>query len=564
MLVGMVTAARRAPDRVALVMADGRRLTFSQLRDRVGRAAAGFAAHGIGPGARTVVLTPPAPDFAVAIFGLFACGAVPVLVDPGIGGRRVRAALDEVRPTAFVGSTRAHVARRVLGWAPSAHRLVVTDTDRPVRLLPGSDVATLAQVERDGGVHGDDPGTWTPRPDEHDAALLFTSGSTGAPKAVVYRHPHFAAQLAALRAVYDLRPGDVTVATFPPFALFGPALGQTTVLPDMDFTRPASADPAHLREVIAGHAADLLFASPALLAALARHGRPLPSLRLVLSAGAPVPGHVAAAVAALLPPGAQVTTPYGMTEALPICAIAGDELHETARHHDPPRGVCVGAPVPETDVLVIGVDDRPLPLVTADHAVADGRVGELVVRGPQVTDSYADRADATSRAKTNWDGRPAHRTGDLMWRDDQGRLWFCGRTVHRVVTADDTLDPLPIEQLVLDHPHVQRAALVGVPADGRVEPVLVVQPTDAAASGLRPWSPRGRAAAAALIAELRGRLGAHPHSAAVTQVLLRRHFPVDARHNAKIGYEQLTRWATAHRHRRLTWVGRRAFGGGPT
>jgi acyl-CoA synthetase (AMP-forming)/AMP-acid ligase II len=354
----------------------------------------------------------------------------------------------------------------------------------------------------------------------------------------------------------------VTVATFPPFALFGPALGQTTVLPDMDFTRPAAADPEHLRDLMARHEADLLFASPALLASLARHRRSLPSLRPVLSSGAPVPGHVVDTITTLLPEGAAISTPYGMTEALPICAIGGAELLATTTLYGPPRGVCVGAPAPDTDVLVIGVDDRPLPAIGAGDVVEDGHVGELVVRGPQVTGAYAGRPAATARAKTTWQGRTAHRTGDLAWRDAHGRLWFCGRAVHRVHTAAGPIDPLPVEQLVLDHPHVERAALVGIGDAGAMHPVLVVQPTSGAVASA--WRPAARRRRARLFADLRARLDAHPHGAVVETVLLRRRIPVDARHNAKIGYEQLARWAAARRRGRTTWVGRRAFGGGPT
>lgn len=560
LLAGMVTAALEGPDRPALVLADGDSLSFGALLDRVTRAAAGLGSHGIGPGMRTVLLAPPGPDFIIAAFALLARGAVPVLIDPGIGLRRVGAALREVAPQAFVGSDRAHLARRVLRWAPTARRLVVTGTTRGPRLSGGPGAACLSELQRHAAPAGGHT-AWTPRAAADEAALLFTSGSTGAPKAVVHRHPHLAATMATLRSVYDLRPGEVTVATFPPFALFGPALGQTTVLPAIDFTRPAAADPGHLRTLIAEHRADLLFASPALLAALADHGRPLPSLRLILSAGAPVPGHVVDTVTALLPAGAAVTTPYGMTEALPVCVIGGDELRATGALHQPPRGVCVGRPVPGTDVLVIDVVDRPVAAITADDRVVDGQVGELVVRGPQVTDAYAGRPEATARTKTSWDERTAHRTGDLAWRDGDGRLWFCGRAVHRVQTARGPIDPLPVEQLVLGHPRVRRAALVGVTGDGAPRPVLVVQPTDHAASA---WRPGARAARAGLVTELRARLDAHPHGAVVERILLRRRIPVDARHNAKIGYEQLARWATARLRRRVTWVGRRAFGGGPT
>ena len=567
LLDGLVTAARTAPARPAVITTGREPLTFAQLTARVSAAAAGFTRLGMAGGTRTVVLVPPGHDFVVTIYGLLACGAVPVLLDPGIGVRRVRSAINEVRPQAFVGAARAHRARRLLRWAPSTDSLVVAGDARADRRRAGAGVVSLSFVEHLGHVTAGPDDSWTPQTDDHEAGLLFTSGSTGAPKAVVYRHGHFAAAVRALQASYGLTAGEVTVATFAPFALFGPAMGMTTVLPAIDYTRPASADPGHLYDVIAAYAADVLFASPTLLASLARHGRAsgmsLPSLRLVLSAGAPVPAHVVAATAALVPPDAVVSTPYGMTEALPISVIAGDELRTTAALHDPPRGVCVGRPVTGTDATVIdaghGVRDQIGP---EDH-LADGEVGELLVAGPQVTEAYAGRPDATALARTTWAGRHAHRTGDLAWRDGDGRLWFCGRMAHRVPTAAGALAPLPLEQLVLDHPAVQRAALVGVPWDADVRsPVLVVQYTADAAAGLRPWRRGARTRRAALLAELRARLDAHAHGAAVARILLRRHVPVDARHNAKIGYEQLARWATRRERRRPAWVGRRAFGGG--
>ncbi|MBW3606228.1 MAG: AMP-binding protein [Actinobacteria bacterium] len=569
LLAGLAATARSAPARPAVVGPGDEQLSFAALHTRVTAVAAGLRTRGLGGGARTVVLVPPGPDFVVAIYGLLAGGGVPVLVDPGIGVRRVARALAAVAQAALIGSTRAHVARRVLRWAPSARHHILTD-DVPglvARACGATD--TLADVERDGRhAIANGHAAWTPRADADEAALLFTSGSTGPPKAVVYRHPHFAAQLAALTSRFRLRAAETNVATFPPFALFGPAIGMTTVLPSMDFTRPAAADPRALFALVQRSGADVLFASPALLSVLARYGRAhdcgLPTVRLVLSAGAPVPADVATAMASLLAPEAVVATPYGMTEALPVCTIGGAELRAPADANQPPRGVCIGTPVADTDVMIIAVTDSPIARLSPAHAVATGQVGELVVAGPQVTEAYVDRPAATARAKTTWQGRVAHRTGDLAWCDPHGRLWFCGRTAHRVHTAAGHMDPLPIERLVTGHPAVRRAALVGVGDATTADPVLIVQPEDAVWHRLRPWIPGGRRRRSALVRDLRARLDADDDGARVTQVLLRRRFPVDARHNAKVGYEQLARWAAARRRGRLAWVGRRAFGGAAT
>ena len=251
----------------------------------------------------------PTPEFFLLMFALFKAGAVPVLVDPGIDKRALKQCLDEARAEAFIGIPLAHVARVLLGWAKSA-RLRITTGARA--WLADT---TLAQVEREGAGAG--PQLSATAPDDV-AAILFTSGSTGVPKGVVYRHRHFVAQIQMLGQAFGVAPGGVDLPTFPPFALFDPALGLSSIIPDMDPTRPAQADPRKLHDAIARFGVDQLFGSPALMGVLARFGQPLPTLRRVTSAGAPVPADVVAKMRELLPPDAQFWTPYGATECLPV------------------------------------------------------------------------------------------------------------------------------------------------------------------------------------------------------------------------------------------------------
>jgi len=526
--------ARERPEQIAM-RCPGRNgrydiaLSYAQLDARSDAIAAGLAQHGIVRGTRTVVMVRPTPEFFLLMFALFKAGAVPVLVDPGIDKRALKQCLDEAQPEAFIGIPLAHLARVVLGWARSAR----------VRVTTGAQAwfsdATLAQIERDGA--NARPQLADTQPDEV-AAILFTSGSTGVPKGVVYRHRHFVAQIDMLRSAFGIEAGGIDLPTFPPFALFDPALGVTSIIPDMDPTRPARADPRRLVQTIERFGITQLFGSPALVAVLARHNVHLPTVKRVTSAGAPVPADVVATMRTLLPDDAQLWTPYGATECLPVAVIEGRELQATREATERGAGTCVGRPVSPNEVRIIRIDDAAIAEWDNALQVQPGHVGEITVAGPTATDTYYNRDAATRLAKIRErraDGseRIVHRMGDLGWFDADGRLWFCGRKTQRVVTADTTLCTEQIEPIFNTHPDVRRTALVGIGAFGAQQAVLCVELRD----GVKQ-DQRDRVAS-----ELRHIANGQVQTAKVEAFLFHPKFPVDIRHNAKIGREKLVVWA---------------------
>jgi olefin beta-lactone synthetase len=517
--------ARAHPDRTALALPSVRGFrttTYAALDARVDRVAAGLLHAGVTPGMRTALLVPPTPDFFALAFALLRLRAVPVLVDPGIGKDKVKGCLAEAAPEAFLGIAKAHLARRVLGWAPSARVLVTAGLGPP---LGGR---TLRRVEQDGAWRT--PFVPPERPAGTPAAIFFTSGSTGPPKGVEHDDASLLAQAELLSRLYGLGPDQVMLSTFPPFALYGPALGMTTVVPRMDATRPAAVVPSRVVDAADRFGATVMFGSPGLLDTLSRSGLRLPTVRLVMSAGAPVPRRVQRRTLAMLPDGAQVVTPYGATEALPVTSIGSDELLAL-----PEDGICVGRPVPGVDVELVRITDDPIAAMSDDLLVGPGDVGEVVVRGPVVSRAYADRPEATAAAKLEWDGQVAHRMGDCASRDAEGRLWFAGRKAHIVHTAAGPLHSVPCEAVFDLHPAVRRSALVGVGPAGRAEPVLCVQ------------LETGTVPTPELTAELLARGAADARTAAVRRVLYKDDFPVDVRHNSKIDRPQLGRWAAGQR-----------------
>lgn len=538
--------AARQPEAIAIrcptgVGPDGQvrygiELSWRALEERSSAIAAALACAGIVRGTRAALMVRPSPELFLLMFAMFKAGVVPVLIDPGINRRALKQCLDEAAPTAFIGIPLAHAARVVLGWARRSCRINLTVGRRWFwggHTLDG----LIAQSA------GEDFTLADTAPDEV-AAILFTSGSTGVPKGVVYRHRHFVAQVEMLGQMLGIEPGGVDLPTFPPFALFDPALGITSVIPAMDPTRPAQADPRKLIDAIRRFGVTQMFGSPALLDTLSRYGEAhdvrLATLRRVMSAGAPVPPAVVARMAAMLPEDANIWTPYGATECLPVALIEGRELRATRAATEAGAGTCVGRPVAPNDVRIIRIVDEPIAQWRDELLAAPGDVGEIVVAGPTATDEYFNRPEATAQAKireTLADGssRILHRMGDLGWIDEGGRLWFCGRKSQRVEAADGPLYTEQVEPVFNTHAAVRRSALVGVGEKGAQMPVLCVE--------LEPGTPE--AARERIEAELLNLGQRHPHTARVQRLLFHPRFPVDIRHNAKIGREALARWASA-------------------
>jgi acyl-CoA synthetase (AMP-forming)/AMP-acid ligase II len=538
--------AQLQPSRPAVICARGRdaqgavayqQLSFRELEEASNQLARALDGAGIRRGVRTALMVPPSLDFFILTFALFKAGAVPVLIDPGIGIRSLKACLADAQPEAFIGVPKAHAARIALGWARNSIRINVAVDAKWSRWFWGGQ--TLSELcERIPA--GQPFASIEPSPDE-TAAILFTSGGTGVPKGAVYTHEIFGAQVALIRSLYGIEAGEMDLATFPLFALFGPALGMTAVVPEMDASRPASADPANIVDAIEKFGITNMFGSPALIDRVGRHGEArgikLPSLRRAISAGAPMPARVLARFAAMLNPGAQVFTPYGATECLPVASIGSDEvLGETRQRTEQGAGVCIGRPVPGLVAKVIRITDEAIALWDEALELPAGEIGEIAVKAAHATQAYFNLPAASTLAKIQdpATGGFYHRMGDVGYFDNSGRLWFCGRKAHRVVTPQGTWFTIPCEGVFNGSPGVLRTALVGVERNGATEPVLCVELEAGAGSRSRQ----------AIRAQLRERGARNELTRRIETILFHPAFPVDVRHNAKIFRDRLAVWAS--------------------
>lgn len=504
-------------------------LTFQQLDRESDSLAFGLEEMGIQRGVRTVLMVKPGIEFFALTFALFKVGAVPVVVDPGMGIARLLRCLGETAPEAFIGIPLAHLIRI---FYPKYFRSV----DRVVTV--GRKWFWRGETYRSLSDRPWQPFVPVTLQADDTAAILFTTGSTGPAKGAVYSHRNFAAQVESLRESFKFAEDEIDLPTFPLFALFDPALGLTAVIPEMDPTRPAKVNPNRILEAIENQGVTNIFASPALLNRVGRHCEAhqiqLPSLRRVISAGAPVSTENISRFAALLKGAAEIHTPYGATEAMPVAVIGSHEiLLETAPLTEKGYGICVGLPAAGIELNIIRIMDLPIQAWTDELELPDGEIGEIVVRGDVVTRSYFQNPNADANAKIADEEGFWHRMGDLGWKDKSGRIWFCGRKNHRVETQEGPLYTIPCEAVFNRHASVFRSALVGVGPLGDQTPVICIELMHKAS----------RRELAAIKEELLQAARAHVLTRQIETLLFHDAFPVDIRHNSKIFREELAQWA---------------------
>ena len=499
-------------------------MNAQELEVESNRIAHGLRDAGITQGTRTVLMVKPSIEFFALTFALFKVGAIPVLVDPGMGIKNLKTCLAESSPEAFVGITKAHMARVLFGWG---RKTIKTNVTVGPKLFWG--VASYSSIRSED----ESPVMASVHPHKV-AAILFTSGSTGIPKGVVYSHAIFNGQVDSLRKNFGITPGERDLGTFPLFALFGPALGMASVVPDMDASKPIESNPAHIVAAMHEYETTNLFASPALIEKVGRYGETqgveLPALKRVISAGAPAEPESLVRFAKMLSSEVSIMPSYGSTEALPIASITHQELiADTQALTEEGKGLCIGYVLEGIDVRIIGISEKPIALWSDELEVPANTIGEICVSGDIVTREYYERAVSTAQAKINVPASDEfyHRMGDVGYKDEQGRLWFCGRKAHRVETEGKVYFSIPCERVFNTHPQVKRTALIGC----RDEAMICVELED------------GHSFSDSLNTELQDIAEQFEHTRGISRFLEHPGFPMDVRHNAKINREQLSVWA---------------------
>ncbi|MCB0309822.1 MAG: alpha/beta fold hydrolase [Bdellovibrionales bacterium] len=509
------------------------RANFADLKLLVNKYKRGLTKLGLARNDRVLMLVQPGIDFLALSYAVMGLGATPVFVDPGMGKDNLFQCIKDVQPHAMLGSPKAQLLR--LKAKQLFPQLKFHLTVSEWIYTGGPNLSFLKKFSS-----RDMPAVPAPQ----HALIAFTSGATGTPKGVVFTNEVLASQLKILRDSFGMASGCKDLPLLPIFSLYNLALGVCSVFPPLNPAKPLELDPDKLVRIINDLGIDYSFGSPTLWNKISeycvRTRTQLPSLRSVFMAGAPVPFSTLSLVQSLIPNGTAYT-PYGATESLPTTLISSQQLSENSEVSaiSGEIGTLVGKPLPGCELRVISPVDGVISQISEVQFLPALQIGEVIVKGPNVSPSYFERPAANANSKIVNGTEFWHRMGDMGYLDESGNLYFCGRKVHRVLADDRVYFSVPVERIYNQHPKVKRSALIEFNA-GR-EAAIVIEP-------FPQFWPETLEAKQLFSDELQELAKQSVLTSNIKRIYFHPSFPVDVRHNAKIFRDKLAKWASRAEH----------------
>ncbi|MFM1848137.1 MAG: hypothetical protein RL417_1611 [Pseudomonadota bacterium] len=502
-------------------------ISFKELSLLIHKYQRGLTELGVIPGDKVLMLVPAGIEFLALSYAVIGRGAIPIFIDPGIGRENLFKCIADAAPTVMIGSAKAQLLRWLNKAALKSVRLNILAADPFVG--PGPNLGYLKKFSA---------APMSPVPAGDVGFIAFTSGATGIPKGVIFSDEMLADQRRIFLGPLGLKPGAKDLPLLPIFSLFNLSVGVTSVFFPIDSSKPLTLEPDRVTKVISDLRINYSFGSPTLWRKISeycfRRRTDLPTIEKVFMAGAPVPVPTLERVQGVIPNGAAYT-PYGATEALPVTLVGSSEIfgRSPLAASSGEEGTYVGAPIPGVDIRVIKSVPGAIDSMAHATILPPREIGEVVVRGRNVSRTYLNRPIETSNGKIPEGDSFWHRMGDMGYLDEAGHLYFCGRKAHVVGAQERTYFSIPTEAIFNRSERVRRSALVDL-GQGRVG--IVVEPEP------HHW-PESVGARANFLEELRSLAAGSPLTKHIEAFFFHPSFPVDARHNAKIYRDQLGVWA---------------------
>jgi olefin beta-lactone synthetase len=493
-------------------------LTFSEFKQRSLQYSQGFKENGIKKGMKVLMFVKPSLDFPVITFALFQIGAVPIFIDPGMGKKNLFKAIEHMQPDAMIAIPKVHLISKI-------YRSIFKNIK--IRFTTGEKSSSAISVLPFRNYTLNDNDTELEEINDHDlAAILFTSGGTGTPKGVEYTHHIFATQTMMLKKLFNLNHNDIDLPGFPLFSLFTMSMGMTSVIPDMDPSKPAKVIAKNIIENIQDQNTTFIAGSPAIWERVGlycqKNNIKLHSVKYLVMFGAPVSPSIHKMWKEILPNGTTYT-PYGATECLPISCISGKELEgPKTENNNSGEGTCIGQPLENVQIRVIKQCDGKIENIEDTVQLEDYQIGEIIVKSEVATQSYYKADKQTEMAKIKDDGSFWHRMGDMGYQDSDKNLWFCGRCSHKVIIEGKIHSPIQSEAIFNTQSEVRRSALIPF----KDKSAIIIEPINS----FKRFPLFNNKLKRQLI-ELSKK---HDKTKHVSEVFFKKSFPVDVRHNIKI------------------------------
>ena len=491
--------------------------SFLELDQRINKICNRLKKLGVKPGHKVLFFVKPNLDFCAITFALFRLGAITVFIDPGMKREHFFTCIKQVRPDVLVGIPIVHYLRKLFPSVFGNIKINIS-TSKFNGIFTSS---LFSNIDKEPASFNE----FIPTP-KSLAAILFTSGGTGIPKGVEYTHDIFINQTRMLKEEFSLTHEDVDIPGFPLFSFFTLAMGMTSVIPDMNPSKPNKCNPAKLYQNIIDSKATFIAGSPAIWTRLVEYclekKLTLPSVKYTVMFGAPVSIKIHKDFEEVLTNGTTYT-PYGATECLPVANNSGALiLSTTAQESISGKGICVGKPLNGVDVKIIKRSDDIISNLSDVQFMPTNQVGEIIVNSPNVTKAYYQMEDKTLLAKIYDGDLTYHRMGDVGFLDNEGKLWFCGRMKHVVDFNDKSYYPTQVEAIFNNHPEIKRSALVS----NNGKPVIFIESESEISTKLRK--------------ELLSLTHGYSHLEGIEEFYTISKFPVDVRHNIKIDRSALS------------------------